>query len=188
MTVEGQIDLGCHPSTPAGAVRGICVLVRRTADGELNLTFRVEGDIRRIRLSLPDAPDIAKELWRHTCFEAFLALEGQSAYHELNFAPCGRWAIYAFSGYRNVGPVAKEVMRPRIDVRSTGNRLELDALVRLDGLSEIHPRASMRIGLSAVIETGEGLSYWALRHPPGKPDFHDANGFALLLDAPGRGW
>jgi hypothetical protein len=26
------------------------------------------------------------------------------------------------------------------------------------------------------------LSYWALRHPPGKPDFHHPAGFALELD------
>jgi hypothetical protein len=24
-----------------------------------------------------------------------------------------------------------------------------------------------------------GVSYWALAHPPGKPDFHHADGFAL---------
>ena len=77
------------------------------------------------------------------------------------------------------------MMRPHIAVRSTGSRLELDALVRLDGLSAIHPRAPLRIGLSAVIEASDGLSYWALRHPADKPDFHDADGFALLLEPPG---
>ena len=39
--------------------------------------------------------------------------------------------------------------------------------------------------LSAVIEASDGLSYWALRHPADKPDFHDADGFALLLEPPG---
>jgi len=35
-------------------------------------------------------------------------------------------------------------------------------------------------GLSAVIEDiSGGTSYWALAHPPGKPDFHHADGFAL---------
>jgi hypothetical protein len=75
-------------------------------------------------------------------------------------------------------------MRPQIAVRSTESRLELDALVHLDSLSAIHPRASLRIGLSAVIEASDGLSYWALRHRTDKPDFHDADGFALLLEPP----
>ena len=38
-------------------------------------------------------------------------------------------------------------------------------------------------GLSAVIEDPNGvLSYWALRHPPGKPDFHHPDTFALEID------
>jgi hypothetical protein len=42
---------------------------------------------------------------------------------------------------------------------------------------------SIRLGLSAVVEaTDGGLSYWALRHPPGKPDFHHIDAFALQLD------
>jgi hypothetical protein len=33
-----------------------------------------------------------------------------------------------------------------------------------------------------VIEAADGsLSYWALRHPPGKPDFHHRDAFALEL-------
>jgi len=37
--------------------------------------------------------------------------------------------------------------------------------------------------LSAVIEEESGtLSYWALRHAPGRADFHHPDGFALELD------
>ena len=72
-------------------------------------------------------PRIATQLWRHTCFEAFIAVEGQPAYHEFNFAPSGEWTVYAFSGYRDGGPLADEMMRPHIAVRSTDSRLELDA-------------------------------------------------------------
>lgn len=187
MTAEHGIELVCHPSTPTDAVRGIHAVVRRTADAELKLRFAVGGDISRILLSSPGTSDIGTELWRHTCFEAFIAVEGQPAYHEFNFAPSGQWAMYEFSSYRNGGPVANDMMCPQIYVSSAGNRLELDAIVRLDGLSATHPHASLRIGLPAVIETSDGLSYWALRHPPGKPDFHDAKGFALLLASPGLG-
>ena len=185
MTVEHWIDLRCHPSPRPETVRAIAVLARRSASAELQMTFRLDGDIPRIRVPAPGPPRIATQLWRHTCFEAFIAVEGQTAYHEFNFAPSGEWAVYAFRGYRNGGPVANEVMRPQIAASSTGSRLELDALVRLDGLSAIHPRASLRIGLSAVIEASDGLSYWALRHRADKPDFHDADGFALLLEPPG---
>ncbi len=185
MTVERCIDLKRHPSTRAEAVRAIQVLVHRSASAELRMTFRLDGDIPRVRVPLPGVPRIATQLWQHTCFEAFIAVDGQVAYHEFNFAPSGEWAAYGFRGYRNGGPLANETMRPHIAVRSTGSRLELDALVRLDALSAIHPNASIRIGLSAVIEACDGLSYWSIHHPADKPDFHDAAGFALLLEPPG---
>jgi len=42
------------------------------------------------------------------------------------------------------------------------------------------------IGLAAVIEELDGTkSYWALAHPPGAPDFHHADCFALTLPAIG---
>jgi len=188
MTVEHCIDLRRHPSTRAETVRSIQVLVRRSASAELQMTFRLDGDISRIRVPSPGVPRIAIQLWQHTCFEAFIAVEGQAAYHEFNFAPSGEWAAYAFAGYRSGGPLANETMRPNIAVRSTGSRLELDALVRLEVLSAIHPHASLRIGLSAVIEASDGLSYWAIHHPADKPDFHNADGFALLLEPPSPDW
>lgn len=184
MTVEHSIHLKCHPSTSPSAVRSIGVLVRRPADAELRIIFRLDGDMRRIRVPPPGAPCIAAQLWRHTCFEAFIAMEGAPAYHEFNFAPSGEWAAYAFSSYRNGGPLANKEMRPHIEVRSSRSSLELESLVRLDSLSAAHPRARLRVGLSAVIEDIDCLSYWALRHPVAKPDFHDAEGFVLVIEPP----
>ena len=183
MTVEHWINLTRHPSTRAETVRAIQVLVRRSSSAELRMTFRLDGDIPQIRIPSPGVTRLGTELWRHTCFEAFIALEGQPSYHEFNFAPSGEWCVYALSSYRNGSPVADEAMRPHIAMHSTDSRLELDAIVRLDSLSAIHPRAVLLIGLSAVIEASDGaLSYWALCHPADKPDFHDADGFALIVE------
>ncbi len=184
MNAEHWIDFNCHPSTPTKAVRAVHVFVRRSANSELQLTFRLDGDIARILVPSQSAPRIGTELWRHTCFEAFIQVQGQPAYHEFNFAPSGEWTIYALSGYRNGAPLADETMRPQIALHATNSRLELDAVVRLDTLSAIHSRALLRIGLSAVIEANDGLSYWALRHPADKPDFHNPDSFALLLEPP----
>jgi hypothetical protein len=149
------------------------------------MTYCLNGDIPRIRILLAGAPRIGTQLWQHTCFEAFIAVEGQSAYNEFNFAPSGEWAVYTFLGYRKRGPQVSEIVPPWIEVRSSKSRLELETLVRLDGLSNIYQGASLRLGLSAVIEASDGLSYWALCHPSGKPDFHDADGFVLVLQPPG---
>ena len=46
-----------------------------------------------------------------------------------------------------------------------------------------------RLALAAVVEETSGaLSYWALRHPPGAPDFHHADGFVLALEPPDAPW
>ena len=179
---EQWIELKRYPSRRSQTVRAIQVFVRRTARAELQTTFRLEGDISQICVPPPRPPQFKTQLWRHTCFEAFIAIDGQLSYHEFNFAPSGEWAVYAFSGYRDGGPLADDAMRPQIVMHPAEGRLELDTLIRLDSLSAAHPHASLRVGLSAVIEAMDGMSYWALRHPTSRPDFHNADGFALLLE------
>jgi hypothetical protein len=42
----------------------------------------------------------------------------------------------------------------------------------------------LRLALAAVSEAAGGrLTYWALQHPPGEPDFHHPDGFVLELSA-----
>jgi len=151
----------------------------------IEFTFRVEGDLARIRIPTPSAARFAAGLWQHTCFEAFLAIEGRAEYHELNFAPSGEWAAYAFRAYRDGGLLADEMLAPSITLHATDRGFKLDAVARLERLSPLHPSAPLRLGLAAVIEASDGtLSYWALRHHGDKPDFHDAGGFALRLESP----
>ena len=69
---------------------------------------------------------------------------------------------------------------PVIRVRRSAQRLTLEAEVSLQPTSLVR---SVQLGLSAVVEAADGgLSYWALKHPPGKPDFHHVDAFALQLD------
>lgn len=106
----------------------------------------------------------------------------RSDYHEFNFSPSGKWAAYAFAKYREGTPLADEALNPRIVARSGAGRFELGVSIPLDRLSAMHPRGRLAIALSAVIEEEQGmLSYWALGHPPGKPDFHHPDAFALDL-------
>lgn len=45
------------------------------------------------------------------------------------------------------------------------------------------PGITVQAAICAVIEEADGTkSYWALAHPPGKPDFHHADGFVLELE------
>jgi hypothetical protein len=109
------------------------------------------------------------------------------AYYEFNLAPSGEWAAYAFDGYRSLraGEPLAGYPAPEVTVRGAASRLELDAVIRLDRLPALDAGAPLALAVSAVVEErGGALSYWALRHAPGKPDFHHAEAFALELPAP----
>lgn len=169
-------------------MRQLVARVTRTDAGALAILFALDADMARLRIPGSRPPLSTRDLWQHTCFEAFVAADAPR-YHEFNFAPSGEWAAHAFRRYRDGGFLDDDSLAPSIAVRPRAAGLELEAVVPLDRLSPAHARASLRLGLAAVIEETDGrLSYWALRHPPGAPDFHHADGFALRLEPPGSAW
>lgn len=171
------VTLICHPDTPAGAVESITVHTS-VRNGVLALTYVLVGDLSQIRIPPASPPTRADGLWHQTCFEAFIARPDQPAYHEFNFAPSGAWAAYAFSRYREAGPRV-EIAAPEIGVQLRADAIKLTASVRIGAIVAL----PARLALSAVVEDVHGRrSYWALRHPPGKPDFHHLDAFALTLE------
>ena len=177
------VALICHPDTPCRSVRRIDVEIRRPIESSLELRYLVEGDIGRLIVPAQAAPRRADKLWQHTCFEAFIAEEDMAlGYREFNFAPSSEWAIYQFSGYRNGMTVVDVEHAPSIAVQCADDRLSLIARVDLEPLSDLNRDRRLRLAVSAVIEESNGrISYWALAHPPGKPDFHHADGFVVAL-------
>ena len=168
-----------HPQSRCTAATRIDVDVARPRPGRLVLRYAVTGRTSDLRLPSVTASLRADELWRHTCFEAFVRTAPGAAYYELNFAPSTQWAAYGFSGYRSGMRVANEIPAPLIDVQSRDDEYSLQAALDLERLPS---DAAWRLGLSAVIEDADGnISYWALEHPPGKADFHHSDCFALEL-------
>jgi len=181
LTGSTPFSLACHPQTTSRSIRGIDVLVDAAASGILSVTFALEGDLSALRIPGLRPSRRAHDLWQHTCFEAFVMAEEGPGYREFNFSPSGEWAIHAFRDYREGGEVEVEP-GPGITVRRSGDRLRLAAVIPRDFLPA---GRSLRLGLSAVVEDAAGmLSYWALRHPPGRPDFHHIDAFALQLELP----
>jgi hypothetical protein len=174
-----RLALKPHPDTPCGASLAIVADVSRPAPDALRLRYEVTGAIAALRLPEPQTPERGHELWLHSCFEAFLRGEGETGYYEINVAPSLQWAAYAFSGYREGMRVAKEIGPPRLSAESGAGTYVLH--VALDSLL---PHGAWHLGISAVIEERNGSkSYWALAHPPGKPDFHHSDGFIGMLPA-----
>lgn len=171
-----RVDLVCHPDSPSDAVTRIIVEIERS--DRLRLCFRMTG--RAADVVFPPVGEAirADGLWQTTCFEAFVKPAGGACYREYNFAPSRCWAAYWFDGYRS--GMAEIASVPPLNITSefSATGYELRVELPLD--------RACALGLSAVIEEVGGVkSYWALAHPPGKPDFHHGDCFALQVAAPG---
>jgi hypothetical protein len=171
--------LRLHPDSSCFAVTHIEAEVLRPQAHSLAFTYVVTGTISDLAVSPMTAAIRTDELWRHTCFEAFVGSSLSVAYYEFNFAPSTQWAAYRFSDYRTDMRVATEISAPQITVQSNPERYVLQASLELGPLL-LSRGSTLRVGLSAVIEEISGRrSYWALAHPPGKADFHHSDSFAL---------
>ena len=176
-------SLKAHPQARNDAVRSIGVRVSRLQSGALTITYALDADLDRLRIPQSRLPRIGHRLWQHTCFEIFIRRKDIPAYHEFNFSPSGEWAAYTFERYREAAALGHDGLTPSIAVRSTAKKLELDVAMDLRRLSSQHTTHALTLAISAVIEARDGsLSYWALEHPPGKPDFHHSDAFVLELD------
>jgi hypothetical protein len=178
--------LQLHPSSTCTALDRIDVQVARHESHRLSLAYFLSGDIDALRLSPASPPKRGDKLWQSSCFEAFVTASPGKAYCEFNFAPSLKWAAYRFDGYRkNMREIEK--FEPLSMEASTHLRgYELSVSLNLNELPDLPANAIWHVGLSAVIEEkGGGMSYWALAHPPGRPDFHHADCFQLGLPPKG---
>ncbi len=170
-----------HAASPPGPVRDMHASVQMLADDLLSLRYTLAGDIDQLKLPEPRSAVRADGLWRHTCFEAFIRAESAPAYWEFNLSPSSGWAAYQFAAYREgMAPLLKGAA-PEIALDAGAGQLTLSAQLDLSWLVRTGA-TRLRLGLAAVIEERSGvLSYWALAHCGGKPDFHHADSFIVSL-------
>ena len=162
-----------HPASADG-VGGISATIER-APGILKVGYALEGDLDGLLIPVSGRVRRGAKLWQHTCFEIFISAR-MPAYHEFNFSPSGEWAAYAFGRYREATQDLA-VDAPSVSALKGAGGLKLNAIIPL------RDNAGFSVALSAVVESKSGaLSYWALKHPPGKPDFHHPDSFSLKLD------
>jgi hypothetical protein len=169
-----------HPDSPPLRVRSIEARVASVDATWLRLRWRMDGAERMVIPAFA-GKGRADGLWTTTCFELFLKAPGSERYTELNLSPSERWNAYDFTGYRAGMTERMLPHEPTCTARVGQSMTIFDAAVPVAGL----PPLPWQYGLSAVIEEEGGtLSYWAIAHPRGKPDFHHAACFAGELAAP----
>ena len=167
-----------HPASPPSPVREIRVRAGRDGD-YLLLDYLLTGELGELLLPEPRAPQPADELWRHTCFEAFVGRQASSEYAEYNFSPSGEWAAYRFSAYRADMQKDSQGSALKFGIHTSADTFRLSATVDICWLTQSRG-GTVRLGVTAVIEDRRGgLSYWALHHSAEKPDFHHPDSFVL---------
>ena len=168
-----QLHLVPHPKTPPSDPEfklwaNVDHAAALGAVASTNIWFGVGAPAKRFVIAEDAECERADELWKTTCFEAFLKNPGSEGYREWNFSPSGQWAAYDFTARRDGRSNAK-VAAPYIRVEDNLIWWAMGVTIAVDAELE------WALGLSAVLEEKDGTkSYWALAHPPGdKPDFHD---------------
>jgi hypothetical protein len=178
-----HVRLAAHGDNPPGFHHHIEATLTVGTDGALDVVFAIHGMNLDLRVPTPHAPAPADALWKTTCCELFLGAVGRNDYREFNFSPSGQWAAYDFADTRRrvPGPVDCPAPTSRFE-RDTDHMKLAVALPRA-----AQPGAeTLRIAVSTILEAEGGRhGYWALVHPPGRPDFHHPSAFALHLDPAG---
>lgn len=176
------VALRIFPGMESDAVSKIEVDVTRRP-GRLDLHYSVVGNTASLLLPPFTKGARTDELWRHTCFEAFLRPAQAEAYFEFNFAPSTQWAAYGFSGTRT-GMHDIDASPASIEAEQEAQSYTLRVSLDVANVPELTAETLWHVNLSAVIEEKGGRkSYWALAHPAAKPDFHNPDCFVLELPA-----
>jgi hypothetical protein len=171
-----------HPDHPPAAVTRVEARVIGQDANWLRVRWRVEGS-QRLVVPAFAGKGRTDQLWETTCFELYLKPLGGEAYCELNLSPSERWNAYDFDAYRAGMRERPFPHEPECTIREGSSFAIFDAAIPIAGL----PDRDCAMGLCAILEeSGGAISYWALAHGEGKPDFHAPACFAVALPAPGQ--
>lgn len=137
--------------------------------GIIELAYRVEGPLSALILPARAASAaFTDELWKTTCFELFLQVEGEEGYEEWNFSPSGDWAHYQFVSYRQRRDDADAEGPQAGDLKASASELRLLIQIRDRFVGK-----NLRFALTAVLHSApDAKSYWAMAHSRPQPDFH----------------
>jgi hypothetical protein len=147
---------------------------------KLVLTYSAGGALDKILwpASLSSQPQRRDELWKHTCFEAFIKPIGpgiKDEYWEINLSPAGDWNVYRFTSYRNGMAKEEAIQTLHPTFTKAGDQWQLTCELWVAAWSDAK---ELEVGLTSVIEdTSDEISYWAIHHAGPQPDFHLAKSF-----------
>lgn len=151
-------------------------------ENQLSVQYRVKGDVASIKIpESAEVPMRKDDLWKMTCFEIFIAPEGQTQYWEFNMSPSGNWNVYHMDAYRQVN-MREETLYVSLPFTFHKTDDELSLSISIDLSRILSADQKTNIGITAILQTFDDReSYWALTHPGAQADFHIRDGFTIRL-------
>tara|TARA_B110000263_G_scaffold243136_1_gene249482 strand:- start:174 stop:734 length:561 start_codon:yes stop_codon:yes gene_type:complete len=162
------------PFAPVAAIDSvICTIEAINDPAAMNISFLINGDLNQI--CWPDDVQTNDALWKHTCFEYFIAAVDEAHYYEFNQAPSGAWASYRFGRYRTDMTISDNIVADKFLMSLDEKTCDVQLEVAFPHISEF------LLGLAVILEdTNAQLHYFSLSHPRDKPDFHAREHYALV--------
>jgi hypothetical protein len=153
--------------------------LRRQAN-TLAIHFAMSDPASIVSLSPTALPTRKHGLWKETCFEFFLGVEGSEHYWEFNLSPARHWNIYRFEGYRQgmQDELAWDALP--FEVQQHSGTVTLDLELDLSPIAITQQNLELAIATVILLKTG-ATSYWALTHSAPEADFHHRNSFTIKL-------
>lgn len=185
MSVSALRALVPHPARHSAATSFGEVSVRaralRSGDGlafEYELICEAQAVVLPEDVSAALAQDGRKrkdDLWKTTCWEAFVGTPGDSGYVEFNFSPFGPWNAYQFRAYRE-GMAQADVAIGDASVRASlgpNGRSGLTWLFDVRAEGKLSFAGPLEVSLTAVLGgSSSNILHLALAHAGETPDFH----------------
>jgi len=114
-------------------------------------------------------------LWEQTCFEIFIGVQGEDYYREINLSPSQAWQAYQFEEYRypeNIPPIAAyDIELNQLKRTHYGMNVSVDLTVFMQ--KHQLKWSDLYVGLSAVLNTSQGMHFYAMQHSSPSADFHN---------------
>jgi hypothetical protein len=156
---------------------------------QLTIAYYLTGATNHILFldQSPSQSDRADELWKSTCFEWFLKSSHSKKYWEFNVAPTGRWNFYELDDYRTNLQRSALIETPRFSAHQRPDAMNSYQFKVEANLKNLFEKGNElvkngRFAVTSVIQWISGeVSYFSLKHPSNKPDFHSNDGFTISL-------
>ena len=150
----------------------------------LSLEYLCQGDLTGVKWpELKTDPTRQDNLWKQTCYEAFISWGNSPLYWELNVSPSGDWNLYSFDSYREGQALENRIeWIDIVDIQKSNHSQRMKLNLDLSPLLPLIKSSELCLGLSAIlVREDHSQTFWALDHKGDQPDFHLKNSFLIKL-------